>query len=77
MMSCTRAACAATGPTTRPTTPFGAITAMSAWTPSALPRLIGHRHQARVGVAGDHFGRQRRQRRALAQVQQRLQPLGA
>ena len=24
-----------TGPMTRPTTPFGAITAMSAWTPSA------------------------------------------
>ena len=39
MMSCTRAACAATGPTTRPTTPLGAITAMSACTPSALPRL--------------------------------------
>ncbi len=29
MMSCTRAACDATGPMTRPTTPFGAITAMS------------------------------------------------
>src|SRR6266545_4555270 len=38
--SCTRAAWRVTGPIIRPTTPPGAITAMSADTPSPLPRLI-------------------------------------
>ena len=40
MSSCTRAACAAGTPMMRPTMPVGAITAMSAWTPSSAPRPI-------------------------------------
>ena len=40
MISWTRAACAAGYPTTRPTIPFGPITAMLGWTPSAVPRSI-------------------------------------
>ena len=40
MMSCTRAACAAGDPTTRPTMPVGAMTAMFSCTPSAEPRSM-------------------------------------
>ena len=45
--SCTRAACAAGRPTTRPTMPLGAMTAMSVCTPSPLPRLTVTRQDAR------------------------------
>ena len=62
--SCTRAACAAGRPITRPTMPAGAITAMSACTPSPLPRSIVTRPDAGIGVARDDFGRERRERRA-------------
>ena len=40
MISCTRAACAAGYPTTRPTMPFDPITAMLGRTPSAVPLSI-------------------------------------
>ena len=68
MSSCTRAACAATGPTTRPTTPFGAITAMSACTPSAAAAVDRHGQHPGIGIAGDDLRRQRRQGRRLAQA---------
>ena len=77
MMSCTRAACDATGPMTRPTTPFGGDHRHVRLDAVGRAAVDGHRHESRVGVAGDDLGRQRRQVRALAQAERRLQPLGA
>ena len=68
---------AALGTTTRPTTPAGAMTAMSGRRPSRVPLSIVTVRKSGVGAGADDLGGRRLQVRAVAQLEQLLEPARA